>query len=209
MEYMTIIAMILFGIAYGCLRERAGRRALALKALATSMAVTAGLYGAVQSQDTAGWLIVAGLVLCMIADVVLEIRMVGGIGIFGAGHLCLIAAFWLMSPPTPGTLLLFLAIYVAAIGMVRHEIAGLGGLKVPAFLYMAVLGFMVSMAVTSGWHIGGSEGMLLAAGACLFLASDCMIAWRTVKDIRQNAYGAILLILYYAAVYLIGSASWI
>ena len=44
MEYMTIIAMILFGIAYGCLRERAGRRALALKALATSMAVTAGLY---------------------------------------------------------------------------------------------------------------------------------------------------------------------
>ena len=36
-----------------------------------------------------------------------------------------------------------------------------------------------------------------------------MIAWRTVKDIRQNAYGAILLILYYAAVYLIGSASWI
>ena len=109
MEYMTIIAMILFGIAYGCLRERAGRRALALKALATSMAVTAGLYGAVQSQDTAGWLIVAGLVLCMIADVVLEIRMVGGIGIFGAGHLCFIAAFWLMSPPTPGTLLLFLA----------------------------------------------------------------------------------------------------
>ena len=145
----------------------------------------------------------------MIADVVLEIRMVGGIGIFGAGHLCFIAAFWLMSPPTPGTLLLFLAIYVAAIGMFRHEIAGLGGLKVPAFLYMAVLGFMVSMAVTSGWHIGGSEGMLLAAGACLFLASDCMIAWRTVKDIRQNAYGAILLILYYAAVYLIGSASWI
>ena len=159
MEYMTIIAMILFGIAYGCLRERAGRRALALKALATSMAVTAGLYGAVQSQDTAGWLIVAGLVLCMIADVVLEIRMVGGIGIFGAGHLCFIAAFWLMSPPTPGTLLLFLAIYVAAIGMFRHEIAGLGGLKVPAFLYMAVLGFMVSMAVTSGWHIGGSIGL--------------------------------------------------
>ena len=192
MEYMTIIVMILFGIAYACLRERDRSRALACKALATSMAVTAGLYGAVQR-----------LALCMIADVVLEIRMVGGIGIFGTGHLCFIAAFWLKSPPTPGTLLLFLAIYVAVIGMFRHEIAGLDELKVPAFLYMAVLGFMVSMAVTSGWPTGGREG------AFLFLASDCMIAWRTVKDIRQNAYGAILLILYYAAVYLIGSASWI
>ena len=209
MEYMTIIVMILFGIAYACLRERDRSRALACKALATSMAVTAGLYGAVQSQDTAGWLIVAGLALCMIADVVLEIRMVGGIGIFGTGHLCFIAAFWLKSPPTPGTLLLFLAIYVAVIGMFRHEIAGLDELKVPAFLYMAVLGFMVSMAVTSGWPTGGREGAFLMAGAFLFLASDCMIAWRTVKDIRQNAYGAILLILYYAAVYLSGSASWI
>ena len=55
---MTIIVMILFGIAYACLRERDRSRALACKALATSMAVTAGLYGAVQSQDTAGWLIV-------------------------------------------------------------------------------------------------------------------------------------------------------
>lgn len=89
MEYMTIIVMILFGIAYACLRERDRSRALACKALATSMAVTAGLYGAVQSQDTAGWLIVAGLALCMIADVVLEIRMVGGIGIFGTEHLSL------------------------------------------------------------------------------------------------------------------------
>ena len=190
MEYMTIIVMILFGIAYGCFRERAGRRALALKALATSMAVTAGLYGAVQSQDTAGWLIVAGLVLCMIADVVLEIRMVEESAYSGQGTCALSPLSGSCLLPPPGTLLLFLAIYVAAIGMFRHEIAGLGGLKVPAFLYMAVLGFMVSMAVTSGWHIGGSEGMLLAAGACLFLASDCMIAWRTVKDIRQNAYGA-------------------
>ena len=176
MEYITIIVMLLSGITYGCLRERDRNRALACKALATSMAVTAGLYGAVQSQDAAGWLIVAGLLLCMIADVVPDIRMVGGIGIFGTGHLCFIAAFWLKSAPTPGTLLLFLAIYVAVIGMFRHEIAGLEELKVPAFLYVAVLGFMVLMVVTSGWSTGGREGALLIAGALLFLASDCMIA---------------------------------
>lgn len=209
MEYITIILMILFGIAYGWLREQARNRALAYKALATSMAVIAGLYGAAKSQNAAGWLVAAGLVLCMIADVVLEIKMVGGICIFGLGHLCFITALWLKVPPAIGTIAIFLVIYMIILWLFRHEIDGLGRLKIPAFFYMAILVFMVSMAVSAGWIMGSREGRLLAAGACLFLASDYMIAWRTVKDIQQKAYGAILLILYYAAVYLIGSASWI
>ena len=51
--YITIGLLVLFGLLYGYFREKAGKRALIFKAAATSMAVLAGIYGALQTHRLA------------------------------------------------------------------------------------------------------------------------------------------------------------
>ncbi|GEM_PF-5231212 len=73
--FMSVIPLILFGLLYGIYRNRLGSRALVFKALSTAMAVMTGFYGAVSGGEVGGsvfrWIIVAGLICCMTADVLL------------------------------------------------------------------------------------------------------------------------------------------
>lgn len=208
------IPLLIFAGLYGYFRERIGKGALTFKALATAMAVLIGLQGAVENQSMHpsgesteiilyGWLIAAGLVLCMAADVFLEIRFRTGMLVFGAGHLCFIGAYVCRCTPTLLTAVIFLLLYAGVFCLFRKDIPGLGELKNAAFIYMALLGAMVSLAATAAWETNALWSRCILAGGLCFLVSDVMIARRTVKKIRQLKYDAVLLLLYYGAVYLI------
>lgn len=68
----------------------------------------------------------------------------------------------------------------------------------------AVLSSMVSMAVSAAVIVPGRSRYFLAAGACAFLISDSLIAVRTIEKKQSLLMGAVLLILYYGAVYMMG-----
>lgn len=202
----AVSLMIIFGILYKGLEGRWGKKALVFKAAATAMAVAVCLAGAVRHPDAAALMVLAGLVCCMAADVVLEIAFIPGGGLFGAGHAFLIAAFWIWNPPSWKTLVVFLVIYGAVFGMFQKELPKLGRKRGLALLYLFFLGTMASMAVTL--YVDGPSvwtGCAAAGGIC-FLASDVMIAWRVIKKRRERWLDLLLLTLYYAAVYLIACA---
>ena len=69
---------------------------------------------------------------------------------------------------------------------------------------MAVLSSMVSMAVSAAVIVPGRSRYFLAAGACAFLISDSLIAVRTIEKKQSLLMGAVLLTLYYGAVYMMG-----
>ena len=207
--YLTIGLLVLFGLLYGYFREKAGKRALIFKAGATSMAVFAGIYGALQTHRLAEWVIVLGLICCMAADVILEIQFIRGVYLFGAAHLLFILAFCQKVVPTKYTWMIFFGIYVCAFLIFHDKIGMLGDLKRQAFGYMAVLVGMVAMAFTVYLHLQSDMALLYSIGACCFLVSDCIIAWSLVHERRKLTDGVLILTLYYAAVYMIGSAVWI
>lgn len=207
--YITIGLLVLFGLLYGYFREKAGKRALIFKAGATSMAVFAGIYGALQTHRLAEWVIVLGLICCMTADVILEIQFIRGVYLFGAAHLLFILAFCQKVVPTKYTWLIFGGIYLCVFLIFRDKIGALGEFKRQAFGYMAVLAGVVAMAFTMYLHLQSNMALLYSIGACCFLISDCIIAWSLVHERRKLTDGVLILTLYYAAVYLIGSAVWI
>ena len=96
---IAAVLMLAFGIIYGALRERIGCRSLVFKALATFMAVFLGMYGAIRFGGMTGTLVSFGLVLCMAADVALELDFVKGILLFGLAHICFITAFNRLARP--------------------------------------------------------------------------------------------------------------
>ena len=73
----------------------------------------------------------------------------------------------------------------------------------------AVLVGMVAMAFTVYLHLQSDMALLYSIGACCFLVSDYIIAWTMVYERRKRIDGILIMALYYAAVYLIGSAVWI
>ena len=63
---------------------------------------------------------------------------------------------------------------------------------------------MVSIAVSAAVIVPGRSRYYLAAGACAFLISDSLIAVRSFENKQSVLLGAVLLILYYGAVYMMG-----
>lgn len=206
---ITISLMILCGSLYKGLEQRWGKKTLIFKALATAMAVAVSLAGTMAEPVPAHWIVTAGLVCCMIADVVLELAFIPGGCLFGAGHLLLIGAYGIWNLPSWKTLAVFLIIYGAVTRMFWKNLPSLGRKKGLALLYLAFLGTMASMAVSLYLDRPAIWSGCAAAGGLCFLCSDVMIAWRVVKKHRERWLDILLLFLYYTAVYLIACAVYL
>lgn len=211
MEVLIITAalMLIFGFAYGCLKDKMGSRSLAFKALATFMAVYLGMSGSLKSGQMSGALITLALAFCMAADVVLEINFIKGILIFGLAHLCYIAAFARLVHPKWYTFVCAAGIYGAILLFFREDIKKLKSLKAAAVPYMGLLSLMSASALTLAIAAPAVSTVMTAAGAVCFIVSDCIIALRTVRGKTSQVYGTAILLLYYGAVYLFGAAVYI
>lgn len=169
-------------------------------------------------------LVFAGLVFCLMGDVLLIPRedpkkFMLGLVSFLIGHLIFIGAFIAaqyliglpVSPPREalaGGLLLILA------GVVFFYLRpGLGKMQLPVMIYMGVISLMVHRAV-GGLYVGGSvplQPALAVAGALMFYVSDFVLAVdRFAFDGELPGASLMVLGTYFSAIALLAlSASFV
>lgn len=199
------VFMTIFGLVYFFWKESGGRKALIFKALATFMPVLLVLYYAVTSQTPLAWWTFAGIVCYMTADVLLEIWFLAGAAFFGAGHICLIAGILQAGRYSWMAILWFAALYGFMFLILRPHLDKLERrLMVPGFAYAALLCIMAALMAAWGMRAGGVPGILGGAGGICFVISDTILGWSHLSLKRKRRHSAVLLVLYYLAVYLLG-----
>jgi len=186
--------------------EYRGPRALvyAAKPLATLL-ILALAFGAPAGADpgVARW-ILAGLLFSLAGDVLLMLpsdRFAAGLASFLVAHLCYIAAFTSTAGWQPAPLVLLSL--VAAVSLVYRKLSpGLGKLRVPVIVYIAVIVLMAWQAIARCAVLPGAGPPLAAAGALLFAASDSALALaRFHRPFRGSQ--AFVYVSYFAAQWLI------
>jgi uncharacterized membrane protein YhhN len=187
--------------------EERGPRALVYvaKPLATLLIIGLAALAAPHADPVVARWILVGLVFSLLGgDVLLMLpsdRFAAGLASFLVAHLCYIAAFtheagFQLAPLALLTLLVPIALVYRALS------PGLGKLRVPVIVYIAVIAVMVWQAFARCTVVPGAGPPLAAAGALLFATSDSALALaRFRKPFRGSqslVYGT-----YFAAQWLI------
>jgi uncharacterized membrane protein YhhN len=186
--------------------EYRGPRALvyAAKPLATLLIIGIALLAAPHAEPGVARWILAGLVFSLAGDVLLMLpqdRFAAGLASFLVAHLCYIAGFshgvgfgrspWLLVP------------LLVAAGLVYRRLSPkLGALRAPVLVYMAVLMAMAWQALARAIALPGLGPSLAAAGACLFVVSDSVLALARFDRKRAGSQAAVYG-TYFAAQWLI------
>ncbi|BBO76048.1 hypothetical protein DSCW_34650 [Desulfosarcina widdelii] len=148
-----------------------------------------------------GKLIGLGLVFSGVGDIVLELAgdslFAVGLGAFLTAHLFYIAAFTkgIRFKGARGMVAAAIMVYGCLIGFVM--VPNLGDMLVPVLAYLLVI---VAMGVLAA--LGGVNHWLVVAGACLFIASDSLIAVNRFIAPVPNS-GLLIMATYYPAQLLI------
>lgn len=201
-ETAAALVMMAAGSIYGTKKKAWGRRALFFKVLATMSGVLLSLQSALLTPELWRWLLTAGLLFCVAADVLLEIQLLAGVSFFGAAHLCFLGASFCLGGwklPAAGMALILYGIFFLSF---RRYLPKLGNLLVPGLIYPALLCLMAGTAVLASCGEAGQAPATFGAGGLLFVASDYLLAERVLGKSRKGQNMAVL-ILYYGAVYLI------
>lgn len=171
------------------------------KGLCTLLAVLLCFSGALRIGTAAAWWMTAGLFVCMIADIAIELQFISGVAAFLLGHLCYITAFSHMAPFAYGSLLVFLVTYGLFFLFFTKSFDKMGSAKIPLIIYAAVISAMLSIAVMLPLTLG-TRGWITAAGAVLFVISDMTLA-RNMYIRCTRLSDAFSLTCYYAGQYLL------
>lgn len=206
--FLTVVGMLSFGSYYFLKKKTDRKKALFCKAAATSLPGFL-LIWAVSAGRTAGpdvW-ILSAILLYMTADVLLECKFVWGAVCFSIGHICMTAVFLtgnFNGKVLLGAVVLFCLFTAAAQLALRRYIPYLKNKKLylPAVVYVILLSVMASLAVSTGILSGGISGVSSAAGGISFLISDILLGQNRLGKRRSRSKGALVLILYYLAVFL-------
>lgn len=204
----TAVFMLIFGLIYFFWKESGGRKPLIFKALATFMPVLLALYYAWISKENFAWWIFAGTVCYMAADVLLEIWFLTGVAFFGAGHICVMVGLLKQGVSFWYVILGFILLLGLMFLSMRNYIAKLGGLLIPGLIYASLLCLMAAMAVSVGVWANDISGFLQGMGGICFVISDTILGWSYLSGKRERKYSAVLLALYYLAVYLLASGGY-
>ena len=231
------VLMAAFGTYYFQNKKRHRKAALLCKALATSVSGllllgylygerTGGAAGAVLSGWADGVIreaafagTLAAIVFYMAADVLLECRFIWGAVCFSIGHICMAAGFLLSGESVlymeknggyavdAGLLCLALAVCAALVALacaaLHRYFHSLKKKKLfyPLLAYVLILSLMAALAVTAG-------GLIPAAGGLCFAVSDVLLGRNRLGKHRSVVCSALVLILYYAAVYFFAMRLW-
>lgn len=152
-------------------------------------------------------LIAAGLLCSLVGDVLLlwpDSFFVGGLAAFLAAHVCYLTAFRQDGGDRPGTAVLvpLLAVATGALALVWD---GLGGLRAPVLVYVAVIVAMWWAAI-GRWRVRRSPSAALAAlGATVFVVSDGLLALNRFRA-PLPAAAVLVLVPYYVAQFLLAGS---
>lgn len=176
--------------------------AAAFKTCGTLCAAVLALTAALRL-DPHCWICFAALMLHAVADYILEFNLWAGAGFFLAGHICYIAFFTSLFPPTSLHLICAVCLLAIMVYMFFFRWRKQIGKHIPLFaVYGAALCLMCACAI--GCFSGHTlQGQLIAVGGALFFLSDTMIFCRTLFSTGPRIDWAIM-ITYYAAQLLFG-----
>lgn len=199
----------------------AGHLALAVR---TDIRMEAALMGT--------WL---AILFYMAADVLLECRFIWGAVCFSIGHICMTTGFLLSGESVlrpkekggyiidAGLLCLTLAVcaaFVAVACTALHRyfyFLKKKKLFYPLLAYVLVLSVMAALAVAAGvricfgscGNISAASGLIPVSGGLCFAVSDVLLGRNRLGKHRSVVCGALVLILYYAAVYFFAMRLWL
>lgn len=203
---MTAVLMMILGSIYVAGRERNKRKVLAFKAAATLAADMLAVIAALQEKTVSAWFVAVGIFLYACADILLEIKFIWGILCFGVGHVWMITGIGLQGISAGASVLIFVLLYGIAFFVFRPYLGRLKQLKMPGLIYAALLCMMSAAAWGAAITAGTMWSWARAVGSLCFVISDGIIGWTFIHRSRTRCSGAILMILYYLAVYLLGAA---
>lgn len=203
---ITAVLMMVLGSIYVAGRERNKRKVLAFKAAATLAADMLAVIVALQEKTVSVWFVAVGIFLYACADILLEIKFIWGILCFGVGHVWMIAGIGLQGIFAGASVLIFILLYGIAFFVFRPYFGRLKQLKMPGLIYAALLCMMSAAAWGAAITAGTMWSWARAVGSLCFVISDGIIGWTFIHRSRTRCSGAILMILYYLAVYLLGAA---
>ena len=203
---ITAVLMMVLGSIYVAGRERNKRKVLAFKAAATLAADMLAVIAALQETTVSAWFVAVGIFLYACADILLEIKFIWGILCFGVGHVWMIAGIGLQGISAGASVLSFVLLYGIAFFVFRPYFGRLKQLKMPGLIYAALLCMMSAAAWGAAITAGTMWSWARAMGSLCFVISDGIIGWTFIHRSRTRCSGAILMILYYLAVYLLGAA---
>ena len=176
--------------------------AAAFKVSGTLCAAVLALTAAIRL-DPRCWICFAALMLDATADYILEFNLWFGAGFFLAGHICYIAFFTTLFPPTAVHLICAVCLMVIMAWLFFFRWRKQIGKRLPLFaVYGTVLCLMCACAI--GCLTGHTlQGQLITIGGVLFFLSDTLLCCRLLFSAGRAADWAIM-ITYYAAQLLFG-----
>jgi uncharacterized membrane protein YhhN len=132
-----------------------------------------------------------------------------GLGAFLIGHLCYVLLFLQgisFAKNVPIWFYLIIIIYViGACAVMKKLIKYLGDMKIPTYLYMAVILLMSFASLARIWIMGMTLSFVLPfIGSLLFLCSDSMLGFYTFKSKFKNGNVYIMLTYVLAQALIVG-----
>lgn len=203
---MLVAALTIMASASGALHifaESRGprRNVFIFKPLTVSFIIAIAL----QSQPSVyKYMIVAGLLFSLAGDIFLMLpreRFISGLISFLIAHLFYIGAFTFDGARGMSLLTAFALLVYGGL-MLRLLFPHLGKMKIPVVVYMLVILLMVWQATNRWINTSGIESLLAFAGACLFAASDSILALNRFRRPFPSAQ-FLILTTYFAAQWLI------
>lgn len=207
----SLLALPLWGVQFALyfILRRAGlnRESLTAKCAGSFLAVASAVIATMQQgRNPLGEPVFWFFALCTTADALLELWFVPGMLVFGAAHFCLILWLLGLAPVTGWSLCLWLLAYGAAALLFRRELPKLGKLLVPFCLYPALLGASLALGAVLPFT-AGAYYWPLAVGTLCFFVSDMLVAKGELCGLDPKWHKPVML-LYWAALYLISAALW-
>lgn len=148
-----------------------------------------------------------GLAACCVADCVLELHFIAGMGAFGTAHVLFILWIITAAPPVWQSIIIWIVLYGITGILYRKIIPTLGNKLVPFLLYPAVLMAMAAMALMLPFT-AGPRYWTAAAGALVFAVSDLLVA-KGVLVGNSRACQHFTLALYNVALLGLALAGWL
>lgn len=179
---------------------------LIFKGIPTAAAAAFAIWAALSQNPGpyAQWMAL-GLLVCLAADVVLDLHFVIGGGFFLLGHVCYVIGLTRLCPVTLWHGLVFVAAMVVLQGFVlayRKHIKD-RFLAYGVCVYAAALAALLAAALPLPFLGGGTHPFLAAAGALLFVLSDATLCDNMInRRPLPNQY--VSLGIYYTAQLLLG-----
>lgn len=195
-----LVASLIASISYFIVRDALSGAGYMIAWKGAAVALLA-LYAGVQARDIDGWLLTAGLTLGALGDMVLELSMLAGGGLFALGHMLMIGLF-LRNRRKRRTGSQTLAGVALSLGppLIAAFITSPDPRWPAATVYAAVIGAMAAAAWTSRF-----PRYRVGLGAVMFVISDLMIFAREAAPAADGLAWWTVWPLYYAGQFLIAT----